>query len=711
MRSLSPVLSLLLLLLPVAAPSAVAQNNISMNSTPNPPSAKRVARTATLHGETWTDEYFWLREKKNPEVISYLQAENAYAEAVMKPTEPLQAKLYKEMLARIKETDTNVPYREGAYLYYTRTEQGKQYPIYARRKGSMQAPEQITLDLNEMAKGHTFMSINSYDVSADGHLLAYSSDTTGFREYVLHVKDLRTGETTKIAERVSSAAWANDNKTLFYTTDDPTTKRPFRVHRHTLGKQPDEVLYEEKDELFNAGVDRTRSRGFILLTLASHTTSEVRYLSADKPSGAFRIVEPRQPGHEYYVDHRADRFYVRTNMDGARNFRLASAPVADPGRKNWKEVIPYRKEVMLGRVDLFADYMVLSERENGLPRLRITDLRSDKAHNLEFPEPVYSASLGINPEFKTDTLRYNYQSFVTPSSVYDYDIRARKSELRKRQDVLGGYDPTRSASERVYATAPDGTRVPVSVYYRKDLKRDGSRPMLLYAYGSYGYPSNVGFNSARLSLVDRGVVYALAHIRGGGDLGKEWHDQGRMMNKKNTFTDFIAAAEYLVREKYTSPDRLAIMGGSAGGLLMGAVTNMRPDLFKAVVSHVPFVDVINTMADASLPLTAGEWEEWGNPIQSKEHFAYMKSYSPYDNLAARDYPAMLVKTSLNDSQVMYWEPAKYVARLRTLKTDKNPLLFKTNMGAGHGGASGRYDALKELAFDYAFILAQLGITE
>ncbi|HEV2764648.1 MAG TPA: S9 family peptidase, partial [Pyrinomonadaceae bacterium] len=527
----------------------------------------------------------------------------------------------------------------------------------------------------------------------------------------LHVKDLRTGATTKVAERVSSAVWANDNKTLFYVTDDPTTKRAFRLYRHTLGKQTDELVYEEKDELFTVGVDRTRSRGFLLVTLASHTTSEVRYVPADRPSEALRVIEPRRPGHEYYVDHRGGQFYVRTNRDGARNFLLVSAPVKDPSRKNWKEVLPYRKDVLLARVELFEDYMVLSEREAGLPRLRVTDLRTDKTHAVEFPEPVYNVSLSTNKEFKTDTLRYTYQSFITPSSVYDYHIKDRRSELLKRTDVLGGYDPSKYSSERVSAVASDGTRVPVSLFYRKDLKRDGTRPMLLYAYGSYGIPSNVTFSSARLSLVDRGVVYAVAHIRGGGDLGKEWHDAGRMMNKKNTFTDFIAAAEHLVKEKYTSPDRLVITGGSAGGLLMGAVSNMRPDLFKAVVSYVPFVDVINTMADASLPLTAGEWEEWGNPLQSKEHYAYMKSYSPYDNLAAKDYPAMLVKTSLNDSQVMYWEPAKYVARLRTLKTDKNPLLLKTNMGAGHGGASGRYDALKELAFDYAFILRQLGITE
>jgi oligopeptidase B len=689
----------------------MAQTINSMNPPATAPAARRVAKTSNLHGETWTDEYFWLREKKNPEVISYLEAENAYTDAYMKPTEELQAALYKEMLARIKETDTNVPYREGDYLYYTRTEQGKQYPIYARKRGQETAPEAVTLDLNEMAKDLKFMAVGNYEVSGDGQMLAYSTDTTGYREYTLYIKDLRNGQTTKIAERASSVAWANDNRTLFYVVDDPTTKRSYRLYRHTLGKASDELVHEETDEMFDIYLNRSRSRAYIFLTIGSHTTSEVRYLPADKPLDAFRVVEPRAAGHEYYVEHRGDTFYIRTNSGGARNFKLVAAPVAAPQQKNWKELMPYRKEVMLGRVDAFADYLVLTEREKGLPQIRITDLRSDKTHYVAFPEPVYNASLGVNKEFNTKLVRYNYQSFTTPASVYDYDIAARKSELLKQQPVLGGYDANAYKSERIYAVAPDGTRIPVSLYYKKDLQRDGSRPMFLYAYGSYGIPSNVSFSSARLSLVNRGVVYAIAHIRGGGDLGKEWHDAGRMMNKKNTFTDFIAAAEHLVKEKYTAKDRLVISGGSAGGLLMGAVTNMRPDLFKAVVSYVPFVDVINTMTDATLPLTAGEWEEWGNPIRDKAAYAYMKSYSPYDNIEAKAYPTILVKTSLNDSQVMYWEPAKYVAKLRSMKTDKNPLLLKTNMGAGHGGASGRYDSLKDTAFDYAFILNQLGITK
>jgi oligopeptidase B len=711
-RTLTALL-LAALLAPFYTNKTMAQTTENAQA-PAPPVAKRVPHTTEVHGVKLSDDYFWMRDKKNPEVISYLEAENAYTDALMKPTAALQEKLYKEMLSRIKETDQNVPYPLGGYLYYTRTEQGKQYPTFARRKGSMGAPEEVLLDLNEMAKGHPFMSVGDFEVSDDTNLLAYSTDTTGYREYTLNVKDLRTGAVTKIAERASSVAWANDNRTLFYVVDHPQSKNPYQLYRHTLGKAgADELVYEEKDEMFGLGVERARSRGYVFLTAASHTTSEVRYLPADKPAEAFRLILPREAGHEYYVDHHADQFYIRTNERGARNFKLVTAPVATPGRENWKEVIPHRPGVMLSGVETFKDFAVVSERGNATPRLLTFDYKSAwaKAKAVPVPEPVYSISLSVNREYDTAKVRYNYQSFVTPSSVYDYDVKTGRSELLKQQPVLGGYDPTLYNSERVYATASDGTKVPVSLVYRKDLKLDGSRPMLLGAYGSYGIPSNVGFSSGRLSLLDRGVIFATAHIRGGGDLGKEWHDAGKMMTKKNTFTDFIAAAEHLVNQKYTSRDRLVVTGGSAGGLLMGAVANMRPDLFKAVVAYVPFVDVINTMLDDTLPLTAGEWEEWGNPVKSKENFQYMLSYSPYDNIEAKAYPTMLVKTSLNDSQVLFHEPTKYVARLRATKTDKNPLLLKVNMGAGHGGASGRYDALREAAFDYAFILTQLGIRE
>ncbi len=695
--------------------NVMAQTNQTMTTMTTPPVAKKVAKSTTVHGVTWDDDYFWLREKKNPEVISYLEAENAYTDALMKPTAGLQETLYTEMKARIKETDAEPPYGERGFLYYTRTEAGQQYRIYARkpRTAAGEPSEQVTLDLNEMAKGHTFMAVNAYDVSADDNLLAYSTDTNGYREYTLYVKDLRSGKTAKIAERASSAAWANDNKTLFYVVDDPTSKRSYRLYRHTMGNEAaDELVFEEPDEMFDIYVARTRSRGFITLTAASHTTSEVKYIPADKPLEALRVIQPRAAGHEYYVDHRGDTFYIRTNMNGGRNFALVTAPVNAPEQKNWKVLVPHSKDVMIEDVDLFADYLVLSERERGLPAIRVTSLRdNNKTHNVEFPEPVYTASLGANREFDTHTLRFNYQSFTTPASIYDYDMQTRKRELLKQQPVLGGYDATQYKSERIYATASDGTRIPISLVYKKELKRDGQRPLLLYGYGSYGIPMNVTFSANRLSLLDRGFIYAIAHIRGGGEMGKNWHDQGKMIRKRNTFTDFIAAGDYLVAEKYTTHERMAIQGGSAGGLLMGAVTNLRPDLAKVVIAQVPFVDVINTMLDDTLPLTAGEWEEWGNPVKNKNEFLYMRSYSPYDNIEAKAYPTMLVKTSLNDSQVLYHEPAKYVARLRALKTDKNPLLLKINMGAGHGGASGRYDALHETAFDYAFILTQLGITK
>jgi oligopeptidase B len=714
-RHTLPALLLLALILPtgITTMAQTQTNGTVISETPAPlapPVAKKVPRRTEVHGTTLSDDYFWMRDKKNPEVISYLEAENAYTAAMTKGTEALQERLYKEMLSRIKETDTQVPYHLGGYLYYTRTEQGKQYAVFARRKGEMSAPEQVLLDLNEMAKGHTFMSVGEFDVTQDANLLAYSTDSNGYREYTLYVKDLRTGESTKIAERVSSAAWAADDKTLFYVVDHAVNKNPYQLYRHVAGRA-DELVYEEKDEMFGIGVERSRSRGYLFLTSASHTTSEVRYVPADKPLEPWRVVLPREAGHEYYVDHHGDRFYIRTNEGGARNFKLVSVPAADPRRENWKEVIPHRPGVMLGGVDFFKDFYVVAERGNATPVLRVFDFKTNKAADIPAPEPVYSVGLGTNREFETDKVRYSYQSFITPASTYDYDVKTGKSELLKRQPVLGGYDPTLYKSERVSATAPDGTKVPVSLVYRKDLKLDGSRPLLLSAYGSYGIPSNVTFSSARLSLLDRGVVCAVAHIRGGGDLGKEWHDQGKMMAKKNTFTDFIAAADHLVKAGYTSKERLVITGGSAGGLLMGAVVNMRPDLFKAVVAYVPFVDVINTELDDTLPLTAGEWEEWGNPVKSRENFLYMLSYSPYDNVAAKDYPAMLVKTSLNDSQVLFHEPTKWVVKLRSVKTDKNPLLLKVNMGAGHGGASGRYDALHETAFDYAFMLTQMGVAQ
>ena len=693
-------------MVPRMTPNALAD---APTAVPNPPTARKQPRVDVVHGERREDDYFWMREKSNPEVASYLEAENAYADAVMKPTEAFQQTLYGEMLGRIQETDVNVPYRQGAYFYYSRTEQGKQYPILCRKFESLEAPEQVTLDVNLLAEGHSFMALGAYAVSDDGNLLAYSTDSTGFRQYDLFIKDLRTGQSgPAVAPKTGSVAWAADNRTLFYTVEDEA-KRHYRLYRHEIGSAtPDELVFEEPDEAFNIGVGRTRSRAYLVLGAGSLTTAEARILSADDPTGDWRLLAPRIRDQEYDVDHHDGWFYFRVN-DTGRNFRLVKAPVDAPGRENWTEVIPHRPSVMLEGVDFFRAFYVLLEREKGLQRLRLVDIASGTAQDVPFPEPAYSVFPAANAEFDTRKFRYSYESMVTPRSIFDYDVDTKTSALLKEQPVLGGYDRNQYVSERLFAAAPDGVPVPISIVYRKDTPRDGSASMLLGGYGSYGIPLPVTFSSARLSLLDRGVVVALAHIRGGGEMGKPWHDDGRLMKKRNTFTDFIAAAEHLLARKYTSSDRLVIEGGSAGGLLMGAVANMRPELFKAVVSHVPFVDVINTMLDATLPLTVGEYEEWGNP-QEKGAYDYMKTYCPYTNLAARAFPAMLVKTSFNDSQVMYWEPAKYVAKMRTLKTDANPLLLKTNMGAGHGGASGRYDRLHEVAFDYAFVLGQVGIT-
>ena len=709
-------LKLAILLSAAALIATVVLNGRKMSAQeqpPKPPIAKKVPKTTQIHGYTVSDDYAWMADKTktDKDVLDYLKAETDYADAMMKSTAGFQEALYKEMLARIKETDENVPYRKGDYFYYTRTEQGKQYPIYCRKNGDLKAPEEITIDMNKMAEGQKFFSVGAYNVSEDCNLLAFSTDTTGFRQYDLFVKDLRTGKIGgKIAERVTSVAWANDNKTLFYGQEDAVTKRSDKIFRHALGGDKHDLVFEEKDELYTTEVGKTRSKGYIVVSSTSSTTSEMRYLSADKPGDEPKLLLPRKENHEYYIDHLGENFYIRTNDQG-KNFRLVIAPVGDPSQKNWKEVIPHRKAVMLEDVDCYAGHYIAFERENGLPKFHVTDLKSGKTHEIEFPEPVYVAYSGANAEFNTTTFRFGYESYITPNSTYDYDVVTRKRELRKQQPVLGGYDPKLYKSERVYATASDGVKVPISIVYKKDFKRDGQRPMLLEGYGSYGISNDVEFSSNRLSLLDRGVIFGTAHIRGGGEMGKEWHDQGKMMAKKNTFTDFITAAEYLVNEKYTSKDRLIITGGSAGGLLMGAVTNMRPDLFKAVVSFVPFVDVMSTMLDASLPLTVGEYLEWGNPNE-KPAYDYMRSYSPYDNIEKKSYPTMLVRTSLNDSQVMYWEPAKYVARLRELKTDNNLLLFKVKLEpGGHGGASGRYDRLRDSAFDYAFILGQLGVTK
>ncbi len=679
-------------------------------SLPSPPVAKKVPHISDVNGHKMVDNYFWLRDKPNPEVRAYLEAENAYTDAVMKPTEAFQKKLYDEMLGRIKETDVEVPYKEGDYFYYVRTEAGKQYQIRCRRKGSMDAPEEVLLDVNELAKGQAFMTIAAYAVSPDGNLLAYSYDNTGFRQFTLAVKDLRTGKMlVDHAERVGSVVWANDNKTIFYTQEDPVSKRQYRLYRHTAGTAgTDPVVYEEKDERFDVYAAKTRSEAYIFLICASHTTSEARYIAADQPMAEFKVMEPRKQGVEYYPDHDGESFYIRVN-DTGRNFRLVKAPVADAASKNWQEVVAHNSKVMLDEVDFFKNYYVRYERENGLPQIRVNDLRSGQSKRIDFPEPAYAAYSYINRVYDTTEFRYGYQSPITPASVFSYDMEKGNSALLKQKEVPGGYDRTKYQVEQISATAMDGVKIPISVVHLKGAKLDGTGAMYLYGYGSYGVSIDMFFNSNIFSMVDRGVVAAVAHIRGGGEMGKSWHDAGRMMNKKTTFTDFIASAEYLVGHGYGSKERLVIEGRSAGGLLMGAVLNMRPDLFKAALVGVPFVDVMNTMLDETLPLTVGEFEEWGNP-KEKAAFDYMITYSPYDNVEAKSYPDMLVKTSFNDSQVMYWEPAKYVAKMRATRMDHNILILKTNLSpAGHGGASGRYDRLKEASFDYAYILKEMRI--
>ncbi|HTP67372.1 MAG TPA: S9 family peptidase [Dongiaceae bacterium] len=849
------------------------------------PLAVREPVEHVIHGDRRVDHYAWMREKGDPRVREYLEAENAYADELLRPTEGLQVKLYQEMLERIQQTDLSVPYLLRGYEYYTRTEEGKQYPIYCRRRATWldispedrrkqlrefdeekdrvpPAAEEVLLDLNELAVGHTYMGLGIFDVSDDNRYLAYATDTTGYRQYTLEVKELKAGASGEWgvaseqaqepgslnepgapgeirnakfeirkeesqrrdaegaesarredgllpfrAERVTSVAWSKDGSALFYVTEDAVTKRSNQLWRHEFsrqstvdsGQQPqdpgsqhepgapgtwhdqsergspqqtlkvnqwpfvpvetrhpgspdevegkgksvredppfakgakdgapsgsetqgDELIYEEKDERFRIDVERSRSGAYLFLVCNSHTTSEVQYLRADTPRGTFQLVTPRQDDHEYYLDHHPGGaeapgggvFFIRTNS-GGRTYRLMTAPAEDPVRSRWREVIPNRPKVMLAGLETFRTHLVLTEREDGLPYLRIVDLTRNAAsalegsQRIEFAEPAYNAMLGTNPEFDTGHVRFQYESMVTPRSVYDYNITTGERNLKKQQPVLGGFDSAVYVSERLHANAPDGTHVPISVVRRKDTVRDGNAPLLLYGYGSYGLSMPVTFSSNRLSLLDRGFVYAIAHVRGGGELGKPWHDAGRMHRKMATFTDFIACAEYLIAKRYTTKERLVIEGGSAGGLLMGAVTNMRPDLFRVVVSHVPFVDVLNTMLDPSLPLTVGEYEEWGNPQVEKDYF-YMKMYCPYTNVERKAYPRMLVKTAWNDSQVMYWEAAKYVAKLRTMKTDENVLLLKTNMGAGHGGASGRYDFLREIALDYAFVLREVGI--
>jgi oligopeptidase B len=687
-----------------------------------PPLAKIVSKETTVHGDTRIDNYFWLRDREDPDTVAYLEAENQYTESVMKHTEPLQTSLYSEMLGRIKQTDSSVPLKRDDYFYYTRTEEGKQYSYYCRKRHALEAPEELLLDANALAEGQKYCRVGNFSISPNHRLLAYSVDFEGDEKYTIRVKDLETGLLLpdEISNTYYSLEWGEDNATFFYTVLDAAL-RPYKVFRHRLGVFDETLIYHEPDERFTLDVAKTRTRAFILIGSNSSVTSEIHYLDAREPDGEFRVLLPRVQGVEYDVTHHAagtraaaaqndvahdGSFLIRLN-DIAPTFRVVKAPVENPSKENWKEIIPGRDGITIESVTAFRDYLITEERHRGLTEIYLRRFADGQTHAIEFPEPVYTAGVGANAEFNTSSLRFEYSSLVTPASVFDYDMDARTRVLRKRQEVLGGYDPARYRSERLYAKAAEGVDIPISLVYRDDFKLDGTGPILLYGYGSYGISIDPAFASDRLSLLDRGFAFAIAHIRGGGDLGKPWHDAGKMLKKMNTFTDFTTCAEHLIAHRYTSPERLAINGRSAGGLLMGAVVNLRPDLFAAVVAGVPFVDSLNTALDATLPLTVGEYEEFGDPGKL-EFYEYMKSYSPYENVRAQDYPAILITAGLNDPRVSYWEPAKWAAKLRAMKTDQRVLLLKTNMGSGHFGASGRYEYLKERAFEYAFLLGVLG---
>jgi oligopeptidase B len=696
--------SLAVLLSLTAAQFASAQS-----APPSPPVAQITPKVDTIAGHIRVDNYFWLREKQNPAVRTYLEAENAYTAAGMKHTETLQEQLYREMLGRIKETDQAVPYRSRGYWYYTRTEQGKSYPIFCRKRGSLTAPEEVILDQNALAAGKKFHSLGGFDVSPDAQRLLYIEDTTAYREYTLYVKDLTTGRLLDSIPGVwNGSAWADDSRTFFYMTAD-SAKRGNAVWRHVTGtpRAQDVKVFQEDDVLNDVGVFRSRSGKYVFITADGYTSSEWKVIPTANPTAPMRVIAARRPGVEYNVEH-ADGFFLLYTNDQARNFRLVRIPESDFSPAGWTDWLPHRDSVFVEGVDAFKGFIVVSERSGGLRRVRVTDLRTNRSHYVTFPEAAYGVFPANNPEFDTRTFRFSYSSMVTPNSVYDYDMQAQTRVLMKRQEIPSGYDATRYEVRRFMAPARDGAQVPVSVLLRRGTALDGSHPLLLYAYGSYGATLEPTFNSNVLSLVDRGFVYALAHIRGGQEMGRQWYDDGKMMRKMNTFRDYIDVAEELVRRRYTSPDRLVANGGSAGGLLMGAVVNMRPDLFRAVVADVPFVDVINTMSDASIPLTAQEWQQWGNPNVA-EQYDYMIQYSPYDNVQAKAYPWMLITSSFNDSQVPYWEPSKWTAKLRALKTDSNPLYFKINLAGGHGGSSGRYDRLRETAFRYAFMLDAVGL--
>ncbi len=694
-------------------------NSNTMNT--KPPVADKIPHKLEAHGDVRIDNYYWMRlsdEQKNAEtpddqtkkVLDYLNAENTYTDVVMEHAEKLQKELYDEIVGRIKQDDESVPYKDNGYYYYTRYEKGKEYPVYCRKKGSLDAEEEVMLNVNELAEGHSYCQVGDLSVSEDNRILAYSVDTVSRRRYTIYFKDLETGEllADEIPNTTGGITWANDNKTVFFSTKDPKTLRADRINRFRLGSKDPEEVYFESDETFSTFVSKTKSKKYLVIGSSQTLSTEYRILEADDPGGEFRVFQPRMKDVEYHIDHFGNDFYIRTNKDGAKNFKIMKTPVNKTGEKNWVDVIPHRVDVLIQGFEIFKDYMVINERIKGLTNLRVRSWDKKQDYLIDFGEETYSAGISVNPEFDTKVLRYVYTSLTTPLSTFDYDMSTKKKTLLKEQEVLGGFDKNNYESKRLYAKAADGVEIPISIVYRRGIKLDGSNPALLYGYGSYGYSMDASFRSDRLSLLDRGFVYAIAHIRGGMELGRWWYEDGKLLNKMNTFTDFNTCARYLIDEKYTNPDKLFAMGGSAGGLLMGAILNLEPDLYKGVIAAVPFVDVVTTMLDESIPLTTFEYDEWGNP-NIKKYYDYMMTYSPYDNVKKMDYPNILVTTGYWDSQVQYWEPAKWVAKLRDMKTDDDLLLFHINMDAGHGGVSGRFRRYKETALEYAFMLDLVGI--
>ena len=673
-----------------------------------PPKAKIIPKSLKKHKEVRIDNYFWMNERENPEVIDYLNQENAYYEAMTAHTKDFQKELFEEMKGRIKEDDQSVPYLYNGYYYITRFEKGQDYPIYSRKKESLSANEEILFNCNDLAKGHSYFQLGGLSVSPDNKFATFGVDTVGRRIYTIKIKNLETGEilSDTIENATGGSVWANDNKTIFYTRQDKVTLRADKVFRHKLGTDStdDILVFDEKDDTFNVSVSKEKSKKYIVISSGSTLTTEYRILNSDTPDGEFTVFQPRVRGLEYSISHFGDSFYVLTNKDKATNFKLMKTPENATAKENWKDLIPHRKEVLLEDIEIFRNYLVVEERSNGLNHIRIMPWSGEGEYYLPFGSETYNAYTTTNVDFDTDILRYSYQSLATPSSVIDFNMKTKEKEIKKEQEVLGGkFDKNNYIEERVWATATDGTKVPISMVYRKELKKDGNNPLLLYAYGSYGITMEPYFSSTRLSILDRGFIFAIAHIRGGEDLGRQWYEDGKLLKKKNTFTDFIDCSKYVIHEKYTSPQHLYAEGGSAGGLLMGAVINMAPELYNGIIAQVPFVDVITTMLDDSIPLTTGEYDEWGNP-NVKKYYDYMLSYSPYDNVKEQKYPNIYVSTGLHDSQVQYWEPAKWVAKLRTLKKDDTVLFLNTNMDAGHGGASGRFEAIKELAKEYSFLL-------